>query len=156
MRQLEGQMTEHTAEGNAGGVRRALERALQTGGGYEIGHRRRTRSATVSAIPATRSVQQLFSSASPAEKRRSVNLARLLLEKTDILLLDEPTNHLDMHAVEWLEGYIAHFKGTVLTISHDRYFLDRVVNRIIEISRRQGGVLLRQLFVLRAGKAGAL
>ena len=57
-----------------------------------------------------------------------MNLARLLLEKTDILLLDEPTNHLDMHAVEWLEEYISRFKGTVLTISHDRYFLDRVVN----------------------------
>ena len=63
-----------------------------------------------------------------------VLLARALFGKPDILLLDEPTNHLDMHAVEWLEEYISRFKGTVLTISHDRYFLDRVVNRIIEIS----------------------
>ena len=75
---------------------------------------------------------QLFDSLSGGEKTR-VNLARLLLEKTDILLLDEPTNHLDMHAVEWLEGYIEKFKGTVLTISHDRYFLDRVVTRIVEL-----------------------
>ena len=73
-----------------------------------------------------------FAALSGGEKTR-MNLARLLLEKTDILLLDEPTNHLDMHAVEWLEGYIEKFRGTVLTISHDRYFLDRVVTRIIEL-----------------------
>ena len=76
--------------------------------------------------------EQFFDSLSGGEKTR-VNLARLLLEKTDILLLDEPTNHLDLNSVEWLEGYIKAFKGTVLTISHDRYFLDRVANRIIEI-----------------------
>jgi ATPase subunit of ABC transporter with duplicated ATPase domains len=62
-----------------------------------------------------------------------VNLARLLLEKTDILLLDEPTNHLDLKNVEWLEGYINAFKGTVLAISHDRYFIDQVADRVMEI-----------------------
>ena len=66
---------------------------------------------------------QLFDSLSGGEKTR-VNLARLILEDTDILLLDEPTNHLDLHATEWLEEYILHFRGTVLAISHDRYFLD--------------------------------
>ena len=76
--------------------------------------------------------QQPFDSLSGGEKTR-VNLARLLLEKTDILLLDEPTNHLDLRSVEWLEGYINAFKGTVLAISHDRYFLDRVADRCIEI-----------------------
>ena len=76
--------------------------------------------------------QRPFDSLSGGEKTR-VNLGRLILEDTDILLLDEPTNHLDLHAVEWLEEYIAHFKGTVLTISHDRYFLDRTVDRVIEI-----------------------
>ena len=76
--------------------------------------------------------RQIFDSLSGGEKTR-VNLARLLLEKTDILLLDEPTNHLDLRSVEWLESYIKAFKGTVLTISHDRYFLDRVADRIIEI-----------------------
>ena len=65
--------------------------------------------------------------------RMRIELAKLLLQKPDVLLLDEPTNHLDMHAVEWLEGYIEKFKGTVLTISHDRYFLDRVVTRIVEL-----------------------
>ncbi len=76
--------------------------------------------------------ERLFSQLSGGEKTR-VNLARLILEKTDILLLDEPTNHLDLHATEWLEDYLIHFKGTVLTVSHDRYFLDKVVDRVIEI-----------------------
>jgi len=75
---------------------------------------------------------QEFDSLSGGEKTR-VNLARLLLEKTDILLLDEPTNHLDLRSVEWLESYINAFKGTVLAISHDRYFLDRIAHRVIEI-----------------------
>jgi len=78
-------------------------------------------------------LQQSFDSLSGGEKTR-VNLARLILEDTDILLLDEPTNHLDLHATEWLEDYLLHFKGTVLTISHDRYFLDKVVQRCIEIN----------------------
>jgi len=73
-----------------------------------------------------------FDTLSGGEKTR-VNLARLILEDTDILLLDEPTNHLDLHATEWLEDYLAHFRGTVLAISHDRYFLDRTVKRCIEI-----------------------
>ena len=76
--------------------------------------------------------ERLFDALSGGEKTR-VNLGRLILEDTDILLLDEPTNHLDLHATEWLEDYIARFRGTVLTISHDRYFLDRIVTRIIEI-----------------------
>ena len=76
--------------------------------------------------------EQTFDSLSGGEKTR-VNLARLLLEKTDILLLDEPTNHLDLRSVEWLESYINSFKGTVLAISHDRYFLDRIADRVIEI-----------------------
>ena len=76
---------------------------------------------------------QLFDSLSGGEKTR-VNLGRLILEDTDILLLDEPTNHLDLHAVEWLEEYVSRFKGTVVAISHDRYFLDRTINRVIEIA----------------------
>lgn len=74
-----------------------------------------------------------FDLLSGGEKTR-VNLARLILEDTDILLLDEPTNHLDLRATEWLEDYILHFRGTVLAISHDRYFLDVVAKRCIEIN----------------------
>ena len=75
---------------------------------------------------------RLFDSLSGGEKTR-VNLGRLILEDTDILLLDEPTNHLDLHAIEWLEGYLATFRGTVVAISHDRYFLDRTITRVIEV-----------------------
>ena len=77
--------------------------------------------------------EQLFDSLSGGEKTR-VNLARLLLEKTDILLLDEPTNHLDLRSVEWLENYVHDFKGTVVAISHDRYFIDQIAQRVIEIT----------------------
>lgn len=65
--------------------------------------------------------ERLFDTLSGGEKTR-VNLGRLILEDTDILLLDEPTNHLDLHAIEWLEQYLSTFKGTVVAISHDRYF----------------------------------
>ena len=75
---------------------------------------------------------RLFDQLSGGEKTR-VNLGRLILEDTDILLLDEPTNHLDLQATEWLEEYLNKFRGTVVTISHDRYFLDRTVTRVIEI-----------------------
>ena len=75
---------------------------------------------------------RLFDQLSGGEKTR-VNLGRLILEDTDILLLDEPTNHLDLQATEWLEEYISQFRGTVVTISHDRYFLDRTVTRVIEV-----------------------
>ena len=76
--------------------------------------------------------EQPFAALSGGEKTR-VNLARLILEDTDILLLDEPTNHLDLRATEWLEDYLSRYKGTVLAISHDRWFLDKVVKRVIEI-----------------------
>ena len=100
-------------------------------GGYSM-DTDRNRVANGLGIPAAMRAQ-LFSSLSGGEKTR-VNLARLILEDTDILLLDEPTNHLDLHATEWLEDYLLHFKGTVLVISHDRWFLDKVVQRSIEIN----------------------
>ena len=107
-----------------------LTNAYEVGGGYEM-DTNVDKICNGLGIPAPMR-DQLFSLLSGGEKTR-VNLARLLLENTDILLLDEPTNHLDLRSVEWLEGYIRQFKGTTLTISHDRYFLDRVVDRIIEI-----------------------
>ena len=99
-------------------------------GGYELDRLRNTVANGLSIPKSQR--EQLFDSLSGGEKTR-INLARLILEETDILLLDEPTNHLDMKASEWLEDYLIKFKGTVLVISHDRYFLDRVVTRTIEI-----------------------
>ena len=109
----------------------SLANRFQTGGGYDM-------DVEVDKICNGLGISseqrgQEFASLSGGEKTR-VNLARLLLEKTDILLLDEPTNHLDLRSVEWLEQYINAFKGTVLTISHDRYFIDQVADRVIEIA----------------------
>lgn len=73
-----------------------------------------------------------FVSLSGGEKT-IIMLGKILLENPDILLLDEPSNHLDVTSIEWLEGYLKAYKGTVIVISHDRYFLDRVVTKIIEI-----------------------
>ena len=108
-----------------------LTNRFQSGGGYEMDVEV-DKICNGLGIPADMRSQE-FTSLSGGEKTR-VNLARLLLEKTDILLLDEPTNHLDLNSVEWLEGYINAFKGTVLAISHDRYFIDQVADRVIEIS----------------------
>ena len=108
----------------------ALVSRYETGGGYDTDVET-DKLCNGLGIPASMRAQEM-SLLSGGEKTR-INLARLLLEKTDILLLDEPTNHLDMSSVEWLEEYLLKFKGTVLTISHDRYFLDRVVTRIVEI-----------------------
>ena len=109
----------------------ALVNRFQAGGGYDMDVEVDKICNGLGITQVQR--QQSFASLSGGEKTR-VNLARLLLEKTDILLLDEPTNHLDLRSVEWLEGYISSFKGTVLAISHDRYFLDTIAQRVIEIT----------------------
>lgn len=108
-----------------------LSAAYLSGGGYETDVETDKICNGLGITPQQR--EQGFDSLSGGEKTR-VNLARLLLEKTDILLLDEPTNHLDLRSVEWLEEYVNNFKGTVLAISHDRYFIDRVAQRVIEIT----------------------
>ena len=107
-----------------------LSNRFQSGGGYDMDVETDKVCNGLGITPAQR--EQEFDSLSGGEKTR-MNLARLLLEKTDILLLDEPTNHLDLRSVEWLERYINAFKGTVLVISHDRYFLDQVADRVVEI-----------------------
>ena len=109
----------------------SLVARFQAGGGYDMDVEVDKICNGLGITPAQR--PQLFDSLSGGEKTR-INLARLLLEKTDILLLDEPTNHLDLNSVEWLETYIKTFKGTVLAISHDRYFIDQIAQRVIEIT----------------------
>ncbi len=79
----------------------------------------------------------LIKNLSGGEKRR-VALCRLLLQKPDILLLDEPTNHLDAESVEWLEQHLQQYEGTVIAVTHDRYFLDNVAGWILELDRGEG------------------
>ena len=100
-------------------------------GGYSADYERERVANGLDLAAAMR--EQAFDSLSGGEKTR-VNLARLLLEDTDILLLDEPTNHLDLKSTQWLEEFLLHFKGTVLTVSHDRWFLDTVAQRTIELA----------------------
>ena len=107
-----------------------LSAAFQAGGGYETDTNKNKVCSGLSIPQEMR--ERPFDKLSGGEKTR-VNLARLILEDTDILLLDEPTNHLDLRATEWLEEYLERFKGTVLAVSHDRYFLDKVVRRVVEI-----------------------
>lgn len=81
--------------------------------------------------------EKLISVLSGGEKRR-VALCRLLLKEPDVLLLDEPTNHLDAESVHWLEHHLAEYKGTVIAVTHDRYFLDNVAGWILELDRGEG------------------
>ncbi|WP_160043466.1 ribosomal protection-like ABC-F family protein [Paenibacillus sp. USDA918EY] len=107
-----------------------LQERFERANGYEI----EASIAKITAglgIPAEQ-LPQAFASLSGGEKTK-IGLASLLLEQPDLLLLDEPTNHLDMAALEWLEQFLAEYAGTVLVISHDRYFLDRLVTKVIEI-----------------------
>ena len=105
------------------------ERLTAEGGLY---YRSRVRSALLGLGFDEAAFQQPVSSLSGGQRSKAA-MARLLLSDNNLLLLDEPTNHLDLQATEWLEDYLRNFRGTVVTISHDRYFLDRTVTRIIEI-----------------------
>lgn len=98
--------------------------------GWDLDHRVKTLISHLHAPDANRTVGEL----SGGEKRR-VALCRALLAKPDFLILDEPTNHLDTESIEWLEQFLARYQGTCLFVTHDRYFLDRIANRIIEIRR---------------------
>ncbi len=100
-------------------------------GGYRI--KEKLDKITIGLDISNKMLQNKFSNLSGGEKTRVV-LGKILLENPDVLLLDEPSNHLDIKSVEWLEDYLNTYEGTVVIISHDRYFLDRVVDRIIELS----------------------
>src|SRR5947209_14701058 len=106
-----------------------LEALLNTGGADEL-----EVAADALRLPPW---EQKVDVLSGGEKRR-VALCRLLLSKPDMLLLDEPTNHLDAESVEWLEQYLARFPGTVVAVTHDRYFLDNAAEWILELDRGRG------------------
>jgi ATP-binding cassette subfamily F protein 3 len=114
-----------------------LQEYFEGADGYniEINMRRIARGLGFSEEDESRDAQSL----SGGEKTRLL-LAKLLLRKPDILLLDEPTNHLDINMVEWLEDFLTEYSGGVLVISHDRYFLDRVINKTCLIENQKGTI----------------
>ena len=73
-------------------------------------------------------------------QKTRVSLGRLLLSRPDVLLLDEPTNHLDLNNIHWLEGYLSNYDGAVIIVSHDRYFLDKIVSKVVEIENTKGTI----------------
>ncbi|MCD7035237.1 ATP-binding cassette domain-containing protein [Metabacillus sp. GX 13764] len=107
----------------------ALQEQFERLGGYEMETKRKK---VASGLNITPLLSQPFSTLSGGEKTK-VGLGVILLQSPDLLLLDEPTNHLDIHAVEWLEQFIKEYKGTVISISHDRHFLDETASKILDL-----------------------
>ncbi len=117
----------------------SLTHAFETGGGYIY------RSELVGVLKGLGFNEDEFSkpvaTLSGGQKTR-VALGRLLLQNPDLIILDEPTNHLDMNSIAWLETYLLNYKGAVLIVSHDRYFLDRIAGKVIEIDQSKATTFL--------------
>src|SRR5213592_3481183 len=110
-----------------------LQEQIEAVNGWELAHQLEIAMDALRCPPPDTKVDVL----SGGEKRR-VALCRLLIQEPDILLLDEPTNHLDAESVQWLEQHLRQYKGTVIAVTHDRYFLDNVAGWILELDRGQG------------------
>ncbi len=140
LRELEGQMADPSIIGDSGKYDRVLKDydELQVRykemGGYQ--YEADIRSVLHGLNFHTFDYSTSISSLSGGQKTR-LALGKLLLGKPDILILDEPTNHLDIETLSWLETYLQNYHGAILIVSHDRYFLDKVVNQVYELSRRQ-------------------
>jgi ATP-binding cassette ChvD family protein len=102
-------------------------------GGWEIDSKLERAMDALQCPPSEQKIKEL----SGGERRR-VALCRLLLQEPDVLLLDEPTNHLDTESIQWLEAHLQQYKGTVIAVTHDRYFLDNVAGWILELDRGEG------------------
>ncbi|MBI5629721.1 MAG: energy-dependent translational throttle protein EttA [Elusimicrobia bacterium] len=111
----------------------ALQEKIEAVGAWELDNRLELAMDALRCPPP----DQLAAQLSGGERRR-VALCRLLLREPDILLLDEPTNHLDAESVEWLEEHLRQYKGTIIAVTHDRYFLDNVAGWILELDRGEG------------------
>jgi ATP-binding cassette ChvD family protein len=116
-----------------GAKQAALQEKIEAADGWNLDSRLDLAMEALRCPPADQKVDEL----SGGEKRR-VTLCRLLLQKPDILLLDEPTNHLDAETVAWLEKHLREYAGTIIAVTHDRYFLDNVAGWILELDRGEG------------------
>ncbi len=110
-----------------------LQEKLDAAGAWELDHKLERAMDALRCPPPDAKVEHL----SGGEKRR-IALCRLLLQEPDVLLLDEPTNHLDAESVQWLEEHLRQYKGTIIAVTHDRYFLDNVAGWILELDRGEG------------------
>ena len=110
-----------------------LTEAIEHSGGWELDQKLTRAMDALRCPPADEIIDHL----SGGEKRR-IALCRLLLQEPDVLLLDEPTNHLDAESIDWLEQHLKQYKGTVIAVTHDRYFLDNVAGWILELDRGEG------------------
>ena len=110
-----------------------LTEQIEHVGGWEIDAKLERAMDALQCPPSEQKVKEL----SGGERRR-VALCRLLLQEPDVLLLDEPTNHLDTESIQWLEAHLQQYKGTVIAVTHDRYFLDNVAGWILELDRGEG------------------
>ena len=108
-----------------------LQERIEAVNGWELEHQLDVAMDALRCPPRDAIVDDL----SGGERRRVV-LCRLLIQEPDILLLDEPTNHLDAETVQWLEQHLQQYKGTVIAVTHDRYFLDNVAGWILELDRK--------------------
>ncbi|HWR33017.1 MAG TPA: ATP-binding cassette domain-containing protein, partial [Chitinophagaceae bacterium] len=107
---------------------------LETLGGYNIHHK--TEEILQGLGFANADLQRPYKEFSGGWRMR-VLLAKMILQQPDLLLLDEPTNHLDLPSIEWLEKYLQHYQGSVVIVSHDKYFLNRMVTKIVEVYQQQ-------------------
>src|SRR5882672_10520297 len=107
---------------------------LETLGGYNIHHR--TEEVLQGLGFANADLKRPYKEFSGGWRMR-VLLAKMILQQPDLLLLDEPTNHLDLPSIEWLEKYLQHYKGSVVIVSHDKFFLNRMVNKIVEVYQQE-------------------
>ncbi len=107
---------------------------LETAGGYDIHHR--TEEVLQGLGFSNADLQRPYKEYSGGWRMR-VLLAKMILQQPDLLLLDEPTNHLDLPSIEWLEKYLLHYQGSVVIVSHDKYFLNRMVTKIVEVYQQQ-------------------
>ena len=107
---------------------------LEVLGGYDIHHR--TEEVLQGLGFSNSDLQRPYKEFSGGWRMR-VLLAKMILQQPDLLLLDEPTNHLDLPSIEWLEKYLQHYKGSVVIVSHDKYFLNRMVTKIVELYQQQ-------------------
>lgn len=107
---------------------------LEVAGGYDVHHK--TEEVLQGLGFSNEDLQRPYSEFSGGWRMR-VLLAKMILMSPDVLLLDEPTNHLDLPSIEWLEKYLIHYRGSVVIVSHDRFFLDRMVNKIVELYQQE-------------------